>query len=301
MHLDDPLSLKLFVAVHETGSLAKASERENISPSALSKRMSDLEESLQAILFSRSQRGITLTPAGEALLVHARHIVQSYARMHSEVAEYGEGIRGHVRLLASVTAMMEFVPEDLWDFLRFHPHVKVTVEERVSSDIARAVQNGLVDAGICRDLVAMPELEVEPYASDHLCVVVHQEHPLAQEAGVSLRRALEFEQVGLLLNGSFGPLVDRYAGELAAQVSMRFHTSNFDAALRAIGARVGVGILPMEAVRAQRAAYGLSLVPLLEPWAEQHFVLCARRAESPSPAARALLQHLRARARARTA
>ena len=71
----DLTSLQLFVAVGETGSIGKAAEREFIAASAVSKRLAELESALGTALLYRHARGVDLTPAGQALLHHARSVL----------------------------------------------------------------------------------------------------------------------------------------------------------------------------------------------------------------------------------
>src|SRR5512140_135073 len=94
----DLTSLQLFVAVCELGSIGKAAEREFIAASAVSKRLSDLEATLDTALLYRHTRGVDLTPAGESLLHHARSVLFSLEKMQGELSEYAEGVRGHVRV-----------------------------------------------------------------------------------------------------------------------------------------------------------------------------------------------------------
>ncbi len=68
----DLTTLRLFIAICEEGNLTRASQREAIAQSAVSKRMHDLEEVLEVALFERHPNGMALTPAGESLLHHAR-------------------------------------------------------------------------------------------------------------------------------------------------------------------------------------------------------------------------------------
>ena len=71
----DPVSLRLFVAVMETGASARAAEREHIAPSAASRRLAELEARLKVGLFERSNRGIEPTHAAYALLHLARGVL----------------------------------------------------------------------------------------------------------------------------------------------------------------------------------------------------------------------------------
>jgi DNA-binding transcriptional LysR family regulator len=115
----DLTSLQLFVAVCELGSIGRAAEREFIAASAVSKRLSDLEATLDTPLLYRHTRGVDLTPAGESLLHHARSVLFSLEKMQAN-CEYAEGVRGHVRIHASISAIVQFLPEDLGDFTREH-------------------------------------------------------------------------------------------------------------------------------------------------------------------------------------
>src|SRR5436190_23182084 len=80
----DLTSLQLFVAVCELGSIGKAAEREYIAASAVSKRLSDLEATLETPLLYRHTRGVDLTPAGESLLHHARSVLFRLDKMQGE-------------------------------------------------------------------------------------------------------------------------------------------------------------------------------------------------------------------------
>jgi len=291
----DQISLRLFIAVCEEGTIARAAEREFIAPSAVSKRLADLETLVETALLSRSQRGVRPTAAGEALLKHARLIMLDHERLQAELSEYATGGRGHVRVLANVSSMVEFLPEALSRFLEANPSVRVDVEERTSVDIVRGLEEGAADIGICRDFISTRELDVTTYRSDHLALVVPKHHPLAGAADISFVQTLDLNHLGLSSNASVNALMQRIAAEKGRELSYRAYVSTFDAAYRFIQAGLAVAILPREALNPQvREQYGLAVIPLAEAWAERHFVICVRdRAALTLPAAR-LIEHLMA-------
>ena len=145
----DLTSLQLFVAVCELGSIGRAAEREFIAASAVSKRLSDLEATVDTALLYRHSRGVTLTPAGESLLHHARNVLYGLERMQGELSEYAEGVRGHVRMHANMSAIVQFLPEDLGAFAREHSQIKIDLQEHLSPDVLSAVAEGTADIGIC--------------------------------------------------------------------------------------------------------------------------------------------------------
>lgn len=106
----DLVTLQLFVAIHEEGSLTRAAARESIALSAASKRLNELEAALGSPLFARQARGMSLTPAGETLLHHARRMLFNLEKIGLELGEHLQGVRGYVRMLANLSAIIQFLP-----------------------------------------------------------------------------------------------------------------------------------------------------------------------------------------------
>src|ERR1700741_1764492 len=145
----DLTTLQLFLAVYEEGTLTRAAEREAIAISAASKRLLELEQAVGATLFRRTARGMTLTPAGETLLHHARRVMRDVENIGIELAGHASGVRGYVRMMANLSAIVEFLPEDLRAFLAINDRVRIELEERPSGGVIAAVAGSLVDLGIC--------------------------------------------------------------------------------------------------------------------------------------------------------
>ena len=68
-------------------------------------------------------------------------------RIQAELGEYSKGVQGHVRVFVSMSAIAEFLPEDIGIFRRKHAHVRISLEEHVSSDVVRGVADGRVELG----------------------------------------------------------------------------------------------------------------------------------------------------------
>ncbi len=292
----DLTSLQLFVAVCELGSIGKAAEREFIAASAVSKRLSDLEAALDTTLLYRHTRGVNLTPAGESLLHHARTVLFSLEKMQGELSEYADGVRGHVRVHASISAIVQFLPEDLGAFTGGHPEVKIDLEEHLSTEVVRAVQEGAADLGICNTADGCGELQTLPYRQDRLVLIVPRGHVLGAQDAIAFADSLDFDHVGLHSNSSIY-LAMRDAAALAGRtIKLRIHVTGLDAMCRMIHNGLGVGVMPQRAFELMHGVGELESIALTDDWAARQIELVARDFSSLPVTARLLVDHLTARA-----
>ncbi len=299
-HLDH-FSLHLFILVCEEGTIARASERAFIAPSAVSKRISDIEVRFGTRLLKRSKRGVEPTPAGQALLRHARSLTRAMERLDSELSEYAEGARGHVRVLANVSSIMEFLPEELSDFMLANPRIQADIEERFSPDVVRGVAEGNADLGICRRSTAVGNLEFLPYRQDHLAVVVSADHPLAGRTSLAFEETLDFDHLGLSVFATLNTTMREDAERHGRELRFRSYVSSFDAAFRLVQFGLGLAVFPLEAVERYAELFDLRIIPLTDDWALGEFVICVRDHDALSLSARRLLDHLLLRAPSRQA
>lgn len=293
----DLTSLRLFAAVCETGNIARAGEKASIVASAISKRLAQLEDTVGTPLFVRKRHGVTPTAAGQTLLEHARTMLDSAARIERDMQAYTSGVRGQVRILASVSAMAESLADDVASFLQKpgHGNIQVDMEERVSPEIVRGIREGAASLGVCWDATDRGQLQSRYYRSDHLCMVVPAKHPLSTKRSVRFAQTLDYEHVGLPVNSAVQVMLQREAGQIGRKLNHRVVVNNFEAAMRVVRAGLAVSLVPLEVADTYVAAYGLKIVPLAERWAERRFIICFRDAQSLPPAAQLLVDHLVAR------
>jgi DNA-binding transcriptional LysR family regulator len=292
----DLTSLQLFVAVCELGSIGRAAEREFIAASAVSKRLSDLEATLETPLLYRHTRGVKLTPAGESLLHHARSVLFSLEKMQAELSEYADGVKGHVRIHANISAIVQFLPEDLGAFSQSHPQVKIDLEEHLSTEVIRAVQEGAADLGICNVGAVAHELQALPYRTDELVLIVPRGHPLARRQSLAFVDTLDFDHVGLHSNSSIHLAMREAAAAAGRTIRLRIHVTGLDAMCRMIHNGLGVGVMPRRAFTLMHGVGDLECVRLTDAWATRDIRLVARDFSTLPLTARLLVDHLGSRA-----
>jgi DNA-binding transcriptional LysR family regulator len=290
----DLTTLRLFVTVCETGNIARAGEKASIVGSAISKRLAQLEDTVGTALLLRKRHGVMPTPAGQTLLEHARAMLASASRIERDMDAYASGVRGQVRILASASAMAESLADDVAAFLQVpdHKNIQVDMEERISPDIVRGVRDGTASLGICWDASDVSPLKSRPYRCDHLCMVVPNGHPLASKKKLSFEQTLDYEHVSLPVNSAVQVMLQRAVAQLGRSVRYRVIVTNFEAALRVVRAGLAISLVPREVASSYAKAYNLQVIPLAEKWAQRRFIIVYRDAESLSPAAQLLADHL---------
>jgi molybdate transport repressor ModE-like protein len=121
----DLTDLRLFLHVAEVGSITHGARRASMSLASASERIRAMEDALRTPLLERKRRGVHLTPAGSALMHHARIVTQQLEQMRGELNQFATGLRGRVRVLAVTIVAAEFLPAPLAAFLSAHPNIDI--------------------------------------------------------------------------------------------------------------------------------------------------------------------------------
>jgi len=280
----DPISLRLFIAVCEERNIANAARREAIVPSAVSKRISLMEQEAGVQLLERGRRGVTVTAAGEALCRYARESLQLLDRMRAELGAFADGVQGHVRVFASKSAVAQVLPEDISLFAKRYRDVRVSLEEREIWEVVRGVEEGRADIGVCWNAVDLRGLRTFPYHRDHLAVVVHPDHPLAKRKSVSFEDTIDFEHVDIVARSIMQTMQRSVAAAAGKQMRYRIQVSTVDAAYRIVAAQLAVAIIPQEEASTIQQTLGLKVIPLSNDWAKRQFVVAVRDKGLSKPA-----------------
>ncbi|QLL06488.1 LysR family transcriptional regulator [Mycobacterium vicinigordonae] len=174
----------------EEGSIHAGARAALISQPALSTTLRNLEKELGATLFERSHRGVELTPAGSALLVHARQLVQAMDDTKN-VVQAGAKRRQRtftIGLVEGYAAAAELTGPILAAFQRSHPDLRIQIRRLNFVDQVDAVLDGSVDVGLVRSPYEHDDLVLVPLFSEPTILLASCEHPIARldEAPIEL-------------------------------------------------------------------------------------------------------------------
>ncbi len=285
----DLTDLRLFLSVVENGSLTRGARAMHLALASASERIAGMEEALGAPLLERNRRGVLPTAAGEALVRHARSILEQVEQMRGELRTYATGLKGRIRLLSNSAALAAFLPPQLCRFLAAQRDLSIDLEERPSVEIVQALMDRRADLGIIADITDFSTLQARLIASDQLVVVASHAHRVARESTVAFADILGEPIVGVADAALETHLAER-ASRLGRQLDYRIQLRNVDNVAMHVEAGVGISIL--SGALAQTLRRDLAIVPLSEPWATRRLYLCARDFSTLTPHANLFAQQL---------
>lgn len=286
----DLVSLRLYAAVMETGSLTAGAARFGVSLAAASKRVADLEGDVGTVLLTRGKKGVTPTEAGQTLYRHVLRLSSDLESMALAMDDYGEGVQSHVTLWVNTSAVNGMLPEVLSTYLAENPQTKLELEEALSDAVVRAVATGSADLGIFSDNIPAAGLQTRVCDVDELVLLLPRGHPLSKRKRIRFREALGHDFIGLERSASLLRLLGSAAETLGTTLRMRVQVRSFDAMCRMVALGIGIGVLPRAAAMPHVASMNLAHVRLDESWAERRLLLGCRSFEGLSKPARALAQ-----------
>ncbi|QPT41249.1 CysJI operon transcriptional activator [Oligella ureolytica] len=292
----DLTDMRLMLNIAEVKSLTKAAERTFLSLPAASHRIKNLENSIGTELLYRSSQGVTLTPAGEVFVEHAKLVSQQLQYLRGDMKEYAEGIRGRIRVYANTTAMSEFMPAILGRYLALQPDVSIELRERLSIQIVQAITEGHADIGIVAGLddavMKSSNLEYLPYRVNKLSFVAHPSHPLAQKGPIDFSETLDESYVCLSEWSAIHGFLLKAASSFGRTLRYRVEVSSFEAVCRMVEAKVGVSVIPETAIDRYAQVMNITKVDLNDAWANRQLQVCIRPNEKLPSFAQPLLDLL---------
>ena len=290
--------LQTLVAIAESGSMAEAARRLHFSQPALSQQMAALEAEIGAPLLARHPRGVVPTPAGAALIEHARIGLRRLEFGVSEARAVIRGEAGEIRLAAFPTASAALLPPAIAALRRDLPGVQVTVEELESDEALAGLEADQFDLIVGFSYVSPPKpagASVAELGVDPLLVCLPADHRLAAHRVIEVGQLRVEPWVGGRSTGSTAMLV-RLCAEAGFAPRPGPRTANYATAQGLVAAGLGVALVPSLALdypRSDVVARPLRTRPVRTVFA----AASARSASTPGVSALGTLLHTEMRAR----
>lgn len=182
-------ALRHFVVVAEELHMHRAAERLHIAQPALSQQIKQLEQRLGVVLFSRANRRLTLTAAGEAFLQKTRLALEMADQAVLDAQRTARGEQGRLHLGYVSSAMYDSkLPGLLRELRADWPGIELSLVQGDVQMLYEALLDLRLDIAIIRAPLASPPdaLVVRPFVREKLCLALYQQHPLAGVGALNL-------------------------------------------------------------------------------------------------------------------
>ncbi|WP_066552412.1 LysR family transcriptional regulator [Croceicoccus bisphenolivorans] len=214
--------------VARAGSVRQAAERLNMTPSALLRRIQDVEHDLGAPLFERHSLGVRLTAAGELFIRWIREQTSELTRVYSQIEELTGLQRGDVRIACSHAVARSFLLRHIVDFRSRYPQLrfKILVTDHVRA--VRALSEYEIDLALIFRPLRHPELQPILSVGQGLLAIMAADHPLAAKPVLRLRECAEYDLA--MPNTSFGgrEIIESRLSNSSVKPNIVVEANNFD-------------------------------------------------------------------------
>ncbi len=192
----DTANLQAFLAVAETGSFSRAAEQLHLTQPAVSKRIAMLEQQLDARLFDRIGRHVSLTEAGMALKPRAEQVLSLLNDTRRALSNLSSEVSGRLSIATSHHIGLHRLPPVLREFTRRHPQVSFDIQFLDSEVAYDKVLHGEIELAV---ITLAPEVEAPVMSEliwhDPLDFVIAPEHPLARQPTLDLAQLADYPAV----------------------------------------------------------------------------------------------------------
>ena len=214
--------------VARSGSVRQAAERLNVTPSAVLRRIQDVEEDIGETLFERTGTGMMLTTAGELFIDWIRRQNADLDLVKSQIEEIAGIRRGSIRLACSQAAASSFIPRQMAAYQASHPDVAFSIRTASHEQAIRMLIQYEVDLALIFGPPLRPEVQAYMSIGQRLVAVMRNGHPLAGGTMLRLRQCLDYPLA--LLDKSFAGrrLIDASMAALTRQPNVVAESNSFE-------------------------------------------------------------------------
>lgn len=293
--IDSLRHVRAFLAVAHWGSFTRASLELHVSQPALTVQIQQLEASLGTSLFERNKRKVSLTQAGQDLLVPLERLLVDADAIMGTGRDFAELRRGIVTVAAVPSLAATLLPGAIGEFCQSYPGIVVRLRDSVGN-LIDLVKSGDVDFGVGGEMqrdraVAVEDLYVEP-----ICVFAPMTHPLARHHRVTLAQVAEHATILPQRSSSLRAILDRALEQQRIVLRPLHETSHVSTTIGMVNAGLGIAILPLRAMDFFLTST-IRCIEIYNPAIERSVVVATLAGRTLSPAVKRLIEILHRRAK----
>ena len=244
--------LKYILAVADTRHFGRAAERCFVSQPTLSGQIKKLEEELGVTIFERTNRSVEITPIGEAILAHARLLIEQANAIEQTARAHQDPLAGPLRIGAIPTLSPYLMPLILVPLKRQYPQLRLVLSEEITEALMNRLHRHELDAVLIATPAEDPDLDALPLFEEPFWLAHPRNHPLYSKDDIT---AQDLEEIDLLLLAEGHCLTHQvmevcHLGERPQQGEMAdLRAASLETLLQLLGAGFGCTLVPALAIR----------------------------------------------------
>ncbi len=254
--------LKLYCDIVRLHSFSQGAAANQVSQSAASQAIQQLEAELNVLLIDRSKRPFMVTPEGRAFSEGCRDLLQGFEKVRAAIASTRAQVTGSVRVAAIYSVGIHIMSDHMQRFMSLFPQAKVRLEYLHPHKVVEAVLNDEADLGILSYPPANRSLTVLPWRDETMVFVSHPTHRLARRKIITAADLNGENFVAFDADLRIRKAIDRCLRHHDARVNVVMEFDNIETIKQAIAIGAGVSILPRPTILKEVGNRTLAAVPL---------------------------------------
>jgi DNA-binding transcriptional LysR family regulator len=286
-------SLKVFCDVARQRSFSDAATSNEISQSAVSQIVHQLEKRLGVRLVDRSRRPLQLTREGQVYYDGCKRLVAEYLDVEARIRDLHGERASEVRVAAIYSVGLRDMSQYSQKFIALHPGSEVEIEYLHPDKVVEKVLTGAADFGLISFPQSTRKLVALPWREEQMVLCCSKSHPLATRRSIAARELDGEKFVGFDRDLVIRRKVDRFLRAHGAAVDVVLEFDNIENIKQAIEISAGVALLPAPALKRDVDAGVLAAVPLADAKLSRPLGVIHRRTPGPSRTATRFIELLR--------
>ena len=264
----------------------------DVSQSAASQHLQELERELGTVLLDRSRRPLSVTGAGRLYMEMCRDILRRREEFNAALDRLKNEVEGSVRVASIYSVGLSEMSHLEQEFSRRYPEARLEVEYLRPEKVYEAVVRDRADLGLMSYAEPTKEVEVLPWREEQMVVAASPYHPLAAKAEVELKDLDGIDFIGFDEDLPIRRDIDRFLRDNHVHVNMTLHFDNLQMIKEAVAHGSGVSIMPARVMEAEIVQGRLVPIPISAPELYRPVRIVHRRKKPFHRAAQAFLELL---------
>ncbi len=285
-------TFKLFRDLVETRSFSRSAVLNGITQSAVSQQVAGLEKRLKCLLVERGKKEFALTTEGQRFYQGCHALMEIHEKLMAEMQEMSRQVTGSVRISTVYSIGLHELPPFVRQYLKQFPSVNIHVEYRRANQVYEDVLENVSDLGLVAFPEKRPRLEIKPFRRDHLVLICHPGHPLANFRTMSIRRIVGHKFVGFDPDMPTRKVLDSIFRKHRITVQQVMEFDNIETLKRAVEIDMGISLVPLSTVTQEIQNHTLKVLEFSDEEIFRPLGIIHRRNRAFSPAIKAFLNAL---------